>query len=66
MFRSQLNREVLVCAQKLEQLWGIVGAEEIRSYDDIKRLLVVYRNVGDFIGWWVGLAVHATVRAPVC
>ncbi|GIL59835.1 hypothetical protein Vafri_14551 [Volvox africanus] len=38
---------------KLEQIWGILGAEEFRSYDDVKRLVWANKDVGDFLGWWV-------------
>ncbi|GLC40918.1 hypothetical protein PLESTF_001056100 [Pleodorina starrii] len=36
---------------KLEQIWSTLGAEELRSYDDVKRLVWANKDVGDFIGW---------------
>ncbi|GFR43377.1 hypothetical protein Agub_g4449, partial [Astrephomene gubernaculifera] len=36
---------------KFEQIWGVLGAEELRSYDDVKRLVRANKDVADPVGW---------------
>ncbi|KAG2502065.1 hypothetical protein HYH03_000559 [Edaphochlamys debaryana] len=36
---------------KFEQIWSTLGAEEIRSFADVRRLVWANKTVGDPLGW---------------
>ncbi len=40
------------CSQKFEQIWEVVGADELRGYGDVKQLVWKNKDVADPVGWW--------------
>ncbi|PNH04886.1 putative peroxygenase 3, partial [Tetrabaena socialis] len=38
---------------KFEQIWDVLGADQIRSYADVRRLVWANKDIADPFGWWV-------------